>query len=184
MQFFHDVVTKLSTSYNKFEIDRANISGVIRAMDKKAEGKLKEGSYDDEVLYGLLGATGNKRELMEYMIDAHGRYIKALNNNIVLEYAVKHWNSETKDKFVKELKRVIGSASADKYKNQEKISDLEFKLKSAKGSKKEEIEKEIERISNFKLNQSDVDMFGSLTKEVKEPLRKHVENVLGKFVKE
>lgn len=37
MEFFHDVVTKLSTSYNKFEIDRANIAGLVRAHEKQAK---------------------------------------------------------------------------------------------------------------------------------------------------
>lgn len=35
MEFFHDVVTKLSTSYNKFKIDRSNIAGMIRAYEKE-----------------------------------------------------------------------------------------------------------------------------------------------------
>lgn len=37
MEFFHDVATKLSTSYNKFEIARSNIAGLIRAYEKKAK---------------------------------------------------------------------------------------------------------------------------------------------------
>ena len=110
-------------------------------------------------MYGLLGATGNKRELAEYMVEKYGEYVKALNNNISLQYAVRNWNTETKNKFVKELKKTIGSASADKYKNETELYRLNERLKNAKGSAKEEIQKEIDRISNFKTNQGDVDAF-------------------------
>ena len=83
-------------------------------------------------MYGLLGATGNKRELAEYMVERHGEYIRTLNNNISLQYAVRNWNTETKNKFVKELKKVIGSASYDKSRSMKKVEKLKNDLKYAK----------------------------------------------------
>lgn len=76
-------------------------------------------------MYGLFGATGNKRELTEYMVDKYGEYIKTLNNNISLKYAVRNWNTESKNKFVKEIKKLIGSASSDRFKNEKELEKLQ-----------------------------------------------------------
>ena len=89
VKFFNGVASKMSMKYKSMDIDEKNVSTLVRAAKKKEEDLSEP---DKDLLYELYGATGNRRELIEYFVEKFGPYVAEMNNNVSLKYAVTTWN--------------------------------------------------------------------------------------------
>lgn len=117
------------------------------------------------------------------MLKNHGEYVAAVNNNLVLQYAVRVWNLETKDKFVAKLKDVLGNASSFRKNKEKDIADLERSMKSMKSEKEKEYTKKKigYKKQDIEKSHSDVDEHGSLSNSVKWSVRNDVEDAIKNF---